>query len=173
MATNLPHPHRRILKLIVRVNELCTASSTTPISLRNPVLYADRCRERRPGDESFALGPHTDSGTIERWEDPNYSSVYRQIVTRWEDYDPWNIDGRVEANTDMYDSPGGSSVFRTFQVSLYSIYFPSQYIDGIPSRVGSVYRIQGLVKELFVRFADLRHRQILLSHSVSRRSSFH
>lgn len=108
--------HRRLVSLIIRMNSLWTASPSTEVSLRDPVLYADRCRERHPGDTSFALGPHSDSGTIERWEDECYSTVYRNgIVENWETWDPWNIDGRINANTDMYDSPGGSSVFRTFQ----------------------------------------------------------
>lgn len=72
---------------------------------------------RHPGDTSFSLGPHSDSGTIERWEDEAYSSVYRQIAIKWEDWDPWKIDGRIDAKTDLYDSQGGSSVFRTFQAS--------------------------------------------------------
>jgi hypothetical protein len=114
--------HPNMIKIVTRMNQLCTVSPDAPISLTNPVLYADRCRIRQPGDTSFSLGPHSDSGTIERWEDETYRSVYEQILTRWEDWDPFNMDGRVEANTDLYDSPGGSSVFRTFQgwVSLSS-----------------------------------------------------
>lgn len=111
--------NRRMLQLIVRLNQLCTVSPSSAVSLKDPVLYADRCRERHPGDTSFSLGPHADSGTIERWEDEKYSSVYRQIIADWEAWEAFNIDGRVEANTDLYDSPGGSSVFRTFQVSVF------------------------------------------------------
>ncbi|RXW18802.1 hypothetical protein EST38_g7055 [Candolleomyces aberdarensis] len=108
--------HPRLVSLVVRMNTLWNASPSAEISLRDPVLYADRCRERQPGDTSFALGPHSDSGTIERWEDESYSTVYRDgIVEDWETWDPWNVDGRIKANTDMYDSPGGSSIFRTFQ----------------------------------------------------------
>ncbi|RXW15535.1 hypothetical protein EST38_g10318 [Candolleomyces aberdarensis] len=108
--------HPRLVSLVVRMNELWDASPSAEISRRNPIFYADRCRERHAGDTSFALGPHSDSGTIERWENESYSSCYRDgIIENWETWNPWNIDGRVKANTDMYDSPGGSSVFRTFQ----------------------------------------------------------
>ncbi|KAF9462300.1 hypothetical protein BDZ94DRAFT_1309772 [Collybia nuda] len=107
--------HPRMLQTITRMNKLCSVSPESAISLTTPIVYADRCRIRHPGDTSFALGPHSDSGTIERWEDETYRSVYKEILTRWEDWDPWNIDGRVEACIDLYDSPGGSSVFRTFQ----------------------------------------------------------
>jgi len=32
--------------------------------------YYDRLRIRKPGDSKFALGPHIDGGSLERWEDP-------------------------------------------------------------------------------------------------------
>ncbi|KAF8588742.1 DUF1479-domain-containing protein [Ramaria rubella] len=108
--------HPRMLNLLARLNTLYTASLSTSISLIHPILYADRCRSRHPGDTSFSLGPHADSGTLERWEDETYSSVYKNIVLEgWEKWDPWSVDGRVKAKTDIYDAPGGCSVLRTFQ----------------------------------------------------------
>ncbi|GAT19070.1 similar to An14g07330 [Aspergillus luchuensis] len=34
---------------------------------------------------------------------------------KWQEYDPWDLTGRLDANMNMYDAPGGCSVFRTFQ----------------------------------------------------------
>lgn len=34
---------------------------------------------------------------------------------KWQEYDPWDLTGRLDANMNMYDGPGGCSVFRTFQ----------------------------------------------------------
>jgi hypothetical protein len=34
---------------------------------------------------------------------------------KWQEYDPWDLSGRLDANMNMYDGPGGCSVFRTFQ----------------------------------------------------------
>lgn len=39
------------------------------ISLTTPISYYDRLRIRQPGDARFALGPHVDGGSLERWED--------------------------------------------------------------------------------------------------------
>jgi hypothetical protein len=56
------------------------------------LTYADRLRIRNPGDAKFALGPHSDGGSIERWEDPNYRKVYEKILQgKWEDFDAWQI----------------------------------------------------------------------------------
>ena len=38
------------------------------ISMLHPLTYADRVRIRQPGDAGFALGPHVDGGSVERWE---------------------------------------------------------------------------------------------------------
>ncbi|EAU33080.1 conserved hypothetical protein [Aspergillus terreus NIH2624] len=58
----------------------------TAISTRNPLTYADRLRIRQPGDAKFTLGPHIDGGSLERWEDPEYSRVYSKILEgKWEE----------------------------------------------------------------------------------------
>lgn len=44
------------------------ADPTYPIDLTTPIAYADRARMRNPGDTSFNLGPHADSGGLELWE---------------------------------------------------------------------------------------------------------
>lgn len=48
------------------------AGSESAISTQHPVAYADRLRMRQPGDTSFALGPHIDGGSCERWEENGY-----------------------------------------------------------------------------------------------------
>ncbi|KAA8647030.1 hypothetical protein EYZ11_005277 [Aspergillus tanneri] len=88
----------------------------TPISIRNPLTYADRLRIREPGDAKFTLGPHVDGGSLERWEDPEYSRVYTKILEgKWEEYDPWDAKHRVTANMDIYNGAGACSMLRFFQ----------------------------------------------------------
>ena len=88
------------------------------ISTSHPVSYADRLRIRQPGDAGFALGPHVDGGSCERWEEDGYGrgAVYNEIFRgSWENYDPWESTCRLSAVADLYSSPGGCSVFRMFQ----------------------------------------------------------
>ncbi|KAI9045366.1 DUF1479 domain-containing protein [Aspergillus affinis] len=88
----------------------------TPISTRNPLTYADRLRIREPGDSKFTLGPHIDGGSLERWEDPEYSRVYTKILEgKWEEYDPWDAKHRVTAQMDLYNGAGACSMLRFFQ----------------------------------------------------------
>lgn len=57
------------------------------ISSSHPTIYADRLRLRTPGDNKFALGPHVDGGSCERWEIGGYGrgDVYKAIFEgRWE-----------------------------------------------------------------------------------------
>lgn len=89
------------------------------VSLRTPLCYADRLRIRRPGDAQFALGPHQDGGSVERWEEAGYGrggvydAVFRGDWARG--YDPYDAGGRVRAVTDLYGGLGACSMFRTFQ----------------------------------------------------------
>lgn len=93
-----------------------SSDSTSEISTTYPLTYADRFRIRRPGDAKFALGPHTDGGSVERWEDPEYSRVYTKILEgKWEGYDPFDARHRIAATMDMYNGPGACSMFRLFQ----------------------------------------------------------
>ena len=88
------------------------------ISTQHPVSYADRVRIRQPGDAGFALGPHVDGGSVERWEPEGYGKgdVYKEIFDgRWEDFDPWESSGRLKAESDLYEGVGGCSMFRMFQ----------------------------------------------------------
>ena len=88
------------------------------VSTRHPLAYADRLRIRLPGDEGFALGPHVDGGSCERWEEEGYGrgGVYDAIFQgRWEEYDPWEASCRLPVVSDLYNGAGGCSMFRMFQ----------------------------------------------------------
>lgn len=91
----------------------------TPISLHTPLSYADRLRIRQPGDAQFALGPHQDGGSVERWEEGGYGrgGVYDAVFRgRWDpEYDPFDAASRVPAVTDLYGGLGACSMFRMFQ----------------------------------------------------------
>ncbi|GKZ33158.1 hypothetical protein AbraIFM66950_002944 [Aspergillus brasiliensis] len=86
------------------------------VDLSVPLTYCDRLQIRPPGDKHFGLPPHVDGGGVERWEDRAYNHTYRKIFQgKWQEYNPWDLTGRLDANMNMYDGPGGCSVFRTFQ----------------------------------------------------------
>lgn len=95
-----------------------TSSDQAQISLQNPLSYADRLRIRQPGDATFALGPHIDGGSVERWEKNGYGlgGVYDKILEGdWENYDPWDASGRVQAVNNLYDGLGACTMFRMWQ----------------------------------------------------------
>ena len=93
-----------------------SSDDRSEISTTHPLAYADRFRIRKPGDSKFALGPHSDGGSLERWEDPEFSKVYQRILDgRWEEYDPFDAKHRIDARMDLYNGGGACSVFRLFQ----------------------------------------------------------
>ena len=95
------------------------------VSSSHPTMYADRLRMRLPGDAKFALGPHVDGGSCERWEEEGYGRgrVYDAIWQgRWEQYDPWESSTRLPVVSDMYGGIGACSMFRMFQGWLSSKY---------------------------------------------------
>ncbi|KPM41086.1 hypothetical protein AK830_g5467 [Neonectria ditissima] len=95
-----------------------TSSATARISLDHPLTYADRLRIRQPGDAAFALGPHMDGGSVERWEPAGYGrgAVYDAVFAgRWEDYDAWDAGGRVSAVNNLYEGLGPCTMFRAWQ----------------------------------------------------------
>lgn len=103
-------------KLLGLFGASLTDSPDAKVSLTQPLMYADRLRVRHPGDSRFALGPHMDGGSIERWEDPTYRQVYAKILQgKWEEYNAFEIEHRVRANQNLYDGPGACGVFRAFQ----------------------------------------------------------
>jgi hypothetical protein len=84
--------HPRALAVQRALLSLFQKPSTAEISLDTPITYADRLRIRHPGDAKFALGPHMDGGSVERWEDRDYREVYERILKGdWENFDAWNI----------------------------------------------------------------------------------
>jgi hypothetical protein len=88
------------------------------ISVSQPLSYADRLRIRQPGDGKFALGPHIDGGSVERWEPEGYGRgrVYDEIFRgEWEKYSPWDASTRVPAVMDNHNGAGACSMFRMFQ----------------------------------------------------------
>ncbi|KAI8078763.1 uncharacterized protein BX664DRAFT_303559 [Halteromyces radiatus] len=116
------HPHFDIATLAI--NQLWHGHPDTPIDLSKNLTYCDRLRIRVPGDENFALAEHVDGGSLERWEDPEYRKCYEEIFKgHWENFDPFDVTHRIEAEMDLYDAPGGCSMFRLFQgwVSLSDI----------------------------------------------------
>ncbi|KAG5971524.1 hypothetical protein E4U55_001217 [Claviceps digitariae] len=110
---SLLHVQHRLMSLIWH-----TSSEKAQISLHNPLCYADRLRIRQPGDATFALGPHMDGGSVERWERSGYGrgGVYDNIWDGdWENYDAWDASGRVDAVNNLYDGLGACTMFRMWQ----------------------------------------------------------
>ncbi|KAJ5090623.1 hypothetical protein N7532_009307 [Penicillium argentinense] len=108
--------HPNMLATQSWMNQLYSADADQKVDLSVPLSYCDRVQIRPPGDQTFALPPHVDGGGVERWEDRAYNHVYRKIFQgKWKEYNPWDLTGRLDANMNMYDAPGGCSVFRAFQ----------------------------------------------------------
>ncbi|EJF60723.1 hypothetical protein DICSQDRAFT_107124 [Dichomitus squalens LYAD-421 SS1] len=95
-----------------------TSVPDTIVSVRTPISYFDRFRIRHPGPSVFTLGPHIDGGSIERWEDPAFRSVWKRILEggdAWRQHDPFDISPRLDANQDLYNAPNQCSIFRPWQ----------------------------------------------------------
>ncbi|KAI8631428.1 DUF1479 domain protein [Xylariaceae sp. FL1651] len=107
--------------LLVQSKLMNVWESTNPesaISLSQTLTYADRLRIRQPGDATFALGPHVDGGSVERWEPNGYGlgGVYDKVFEgSWEEFNPWDASTRVSAVMDNYNGLGACSMFRMFQ----------------------------------------------------------
>ena len=115
----LARSHPNLLKTQRHLMSLWHSSSPTArISTAHPLCYADRLRIRQPGDVGFALGPHIDGGSVERWEPEGYGlgGVYDKIFEgKWEEYDPWEASPRIPVVSDLYNGAGACSMFRMFQ----------------------------------------------------------
>lgn len=88
------------------------------IDINTPVAYADRVRIRMPGDAGFALGPHVDGGSAERWEKEGYGQggVYDDIWRgEWKKFDPWELSSRLPVEADLYNGAGACSMIRSYQ----------------------------------------------------------
>ncbi|KAI1419908.1 hypothetical protein F5Y12DRAFT_788682 [Xylaria sp. FL1777] len=111
--------HPNLLQVQSKLMKFWQSSAPeSAISLSQTLTYADRLRIRQPGDAKFALGPHVDGGSVERWETNGYGlgGVYDKVFEgSWEEYDPWEASGRASAVMDNYNGLGASSMFRMFQ----------------------------------------------------------
>ncbi|KAG8738094.1 hypothetical protein FRC10_007287 [Ceratobasidium sp. 414] len=107
----LARSHPNLLKASQAMLSLFSAEPEDEVSLSTPISYADRLRIRLPGDAKFALGPHIDGGSLERWEDLEYRKCYTEILTgNWRKHDPFKIGPRLKANSDLYQ--GASQIFQ-------------------------------------------------------------
>jgi hypothetical protein len=76
--------------------------------------YADRIRQREPGDKSLGLSPHMDGGSVERWLDPGFGQVYSSVFSEnWRTYDPF--DAAFRPDVKEIPSPAVCRMFRTYQ----------------------------------------------------------
>lgn len=110
--------HENMHKTMLALNRLWQGGGEH-VSFDHVFAYGERLRIRKPG-EGFFLHPHTDGGSIERFEDEYYQKVYEDLWKgQWESYDPWGLsDDRAMANVAMYQQEkanGYCSVFRAFQ----------------------------------------------------------
>ncbi|KAJ4475677.1 DUF1479-domain-containing protein [Lentinula aciculospora] len=86
------------------------------VDLSTPLTYADRFRIRHPGGGWAHFPPHVDGGSIERWQDPAFRSCFHDILSgNWQKHDPYDLSGRLEARSSLYQRANQASVFRTFQ----------------------------------------------------------
>ncbi|KAJ7275778.1 hypothetical protein C8J57DRAFT_1449269 [Mycena rebaudengoi] len=86
------------------------------VDLSTPLTYADRFRIRHPGGHWGGFPPHVDGGSIERWEDANFRACFKDILAGdWKKHDPYALEPRLNARTSLYNLPGRSTIFRTFQ----------------------------------------------------------
>ncbi|PVI08295.1 DUF1479-domain-containing protein [Periconia macrospinosa] len=95
-----------------------SSNPSTPISTRHPISYCDRLRMRLPGDARFALGPHVDGGSVERWDERGYGlgHVYDSVWRgEWEAFDPWESSCRLPVVADLHQGVGACTAFRMFQ----------------------------------------------------------
>lgn len=121
---NLLAVQRSLLRKLWHVNRGDSGAEAMTVFLDQPLAYADRLRIRQPGDASFALGPHMDNGSVERWEREGYGvgRVYDAIFEgRWDmpvelaGYDAHEASGRAVARMDRYNGLGSCSMFRAYQ----------------------------------------------------------
>jgi hypothetical protein len=85
-------------------------------SFVEPYAYADALRIRPGGIPFPGLGPHIDAGSLCRWADPKYQDAYAKI---WggmpEQWDPYDLSVRKDANQAFFPGQTQSMVIRTFQ----------------------------------------------------------
>ena len=100
----------------------------TGVDLSTSLSYADRFRIRHPGGNWTAHPPHVDGssdskfivtiaptqttgGSIERWEDPTFRTVFEDILNgNWRQHDAFALGGRISARHSMYRRPNQVSL---------------------------------------------------------------
>lgn len=106
------HPNQ--LKLSEELNSWWH-DSTGPYS-PEPLSYADGVRIRPPGVAFKGLGPHIDAGSLCRWADPTYQSVYSAVFSGTPELlDNYDLGIRKTAKQAMFPGSAHSRVFRSFQ----------------------------------------------------------
>ncbi|KAF2638254.1 DUF1479-domain-containing protein [Massarina eburnea CBS 473.64] len=114
----LARAHPNMLKTQSFLMSYWHADPQSPVSTRHPISYCDRLRMRLPGDARFALGPHVDGGSVERWDERGYGlgKVYDSIWKgKWEEFDPWETSCRLPVVPDLHQGVGSCTAFRMFQ----------------------------------------------------------
>lgn len=112
--------HQEVIDLMKVMGKFFYAEDDTlPVDRDSQVVYPDAFRIRPPG-QLTNLDLHLDAGSIERWEDPVYRELYGPILEgRWEEFEPWKLDERAFAKTDLYSHltsrPTATSAFRALQ----------------------------------------------------------
>lgn len=85
-------------------------------SSSEPLSYVDRVRIRPPGVLFRSLGPHIDTGSLSRWADPGYQSVYEAVFSgKPELLDNYDLDVRKNVKQALFPGPAHSRMFRAFQ----------------------------------------------------------
>jgi hypothetical protein len=128
--------HPNVLKAQRFAMSIWETSQDDRLATRFPICYADRIRidtkttsdlnvgngtaaeDTLPSATSSTLIAQIDNGSLERWEVDGYgrSGCYDAIWKgEWENYNPWDPTGRVNATTDLYNGAGACSMFRMFQ----------------------------------------------------------
>lgn len=111
--------HPEIIELMKVMSQFFYVEDTSlPLDIQSQVVYPDAFRIRQPG-HGATLDLHLDAGSIERWEDQVYSEMYGPIFEgRWEDWEPWRLDERAFAKSDLYTHLSrntATSCFRALQ----------------------------------------------------------
>jgi hypothetical protein len=107
------HPNQ--LKLTQELNSWWHDSTGGEFSPEQ-LSYADGVRIRPPGVAFRGLGPHIDAGSLCRWADPTYQSVYSAVFSgQPELLDNYDMSARQNANQAMFAGDPHSRVFRSFQ----------------------------------------------------------
>lgn len=106
------HPNQ--LKLSRELNSWWNDAGSETASA--PLSYADAIRIRPPKIPFYGLGPHIDAGSLSRWADPTYQSVYSAVFSGHpEQLDNYDLSLRKDAKQAFFPGSAHSRVFRSFQ----------------------------------------------------------